>query len=106
VTDRLTTDPATFDIGTPELIPLGVSFAARLAVGESVASVISRSITHKASGAVIAAALSGSASLASPVVTQTIDPSTLSRNAEYEYVVTVAIGSRRESSITILRVVF
>lgn len=106
MTDRLTTDPMTFEIGTPELIPLGVSFAARLSGVETVTSVVSRSITHRASGVAIPTALSGPASLASPVVTQVIDPSVLSPRTQYEYVVTVLIGTRRESSLTLLSVVF
>lgn len=106
MTSKLSTDPEIFEIATPELIPIGVDFTSRLGSGETVASVVSRTVTHIASGTVIAAAISSSASLVSPIVTQVIDPSTLSRRGQYEYVVTVLIGTRRESTRTILQVMF
>lgn len=103
---KLQTDPTTFEIATPELIPLGIDFAARLGVLETVSSVVGCTVTHIASGTVVADALSGSAALAGSIVTQMIDGSALADGGKYEYVVTVAIGSRRESTRTVLVVDF
>lgn len=102
----LNTSPTTFPIATPELIPVPVDFAERLALGEAVDSVVSVTLRHAASNATRADALSGSASINGTIVTQFVDGAKLSQRGQYQYVVTVNIGSRRESARAILLTVF
>jgi hypothetical protein len=92
-----------------ETIPIGISFAARLGVGETVGSSPAPTITltNLETGVSAAASLSGAASVASPVVTQTITG--LTADTDYELAVTATIAgaspARRETVLHIVECV-
>lgn len=103
---KLTTKPPTFPIATPELVPVPVDFANRLAVGETVANVVSVNVTDPLTGALVTGATLTPPTLVGTIVTQMVLGSALASRKGYWFEATVTVGTRRESTMTTLVVEF
>lgn len=102
----LTTSPDTFEIARSETLPLGVDMAALLLGGETIGSPAATLTDYSTGLDVTADGISGSASTAGGVVTQTLLGSGLTAGRMYRLAVSFVAGGKHWTTETLIRCVF